>query len=387
VFYNPAYVNDNKNYATVNKGLEGGFFKSEFENFAYGVYFDRGGPGTGGVNATSGAGSLNPNTGMSAPGFNNLANYVGSSTLSSTAGVANTLRPIDLFIGGDTGLKWGAHLAWAYNRNQMAGNSNANTGSSEITARYWHADLGAEVMGFEPFVGLTFLSNYQNNTAVMTSSANLAEFDGGFRYKYENWSPYFVYHKYREGGIAPGAALQAQTRHNIWGLGVGHDSKVADGVHVLKNIGFWLNAVQDDNGNGFGSSNGVNTTTVDGQSATSANQNFTDYVIPMNVAIEAEATSWLVLRAGVQYDFINDRKYNTSNSSSNTAIAPITSANQSLTGNAKFRIGSTLKFGKLHVDSAFGNGSAPGVGQEALDTTGAGFDGQTFALMSASYHW
>ena len=52
---------------------------------------------------------------------------------------------------------------------------------------------------------------------------------------------------------APAAAAQLQTRHNIWGLGVGHDSKVADGVHVLKNIGFWLNAVQDDNGAGFGS--------------------------------------------------------------------------------------------------------------------------------------
>jgi len=359
----------------VNKGLEGGFFKSEFENFAYGVYFNRGGS----AGAGAGPGITNANTGMMSPGFATLGNYIPGAT------VLNTQRPIDLFIGGDTGLKWGAHLAWAYNRNQMAGNSNTN-GSAEVTARYWHADLGAEVMGFEPFIGLTFLSNYQNNTATQTASANLSEFDAGFRYKYENWSPYFVFHKFREGGSGPSSPTQLQTRHNIWGLGVGHDSKVADGVHVMKNIGFWLNAVQDDNGSGFGASQ--TQTTIDGQSVPSANQNFTDYVIPVNVALEAEATSWLVLRAGIGYDFINDRKYNTSNSGANPSPAAITNANQSFTGNTTFRIGSTLKFGKLHVDSAFGNGTKPTAnGGEALDTSSTGFDSQTFALVSASYHW
>ena len=106
------------------------------------------------------------------------------------------------------------------------------------------------------------------------------------------------------------------------------------------------------------------------------------------MALEAEATSWLVLRAGIGFDFINDRKYNTSNSGQNPNPAPITAANQSFTGNTSFRIGSTLKFGKLHVDSAFGNGTKPATNAgESLDTSSTGFDSQTFALVSASYHW
>jgi len=372
VFYNPAYVNDYKNYATMNKGLEGGFFKSEFENYVYGLYVNR--------NGGASFGNVNTNTSIMAPGFSTLGNYIGSAT------VLNVQRPYDFFIGGDTGLKWGAHLAWAYNRNQMAGNSNSNSGSAEITARYWHADLGAEVMGFEPFVGLTFLTNYQNNTASQASTAALSEFTGGFRYKYENWTPYFMYHKWRQGGVNNNTMVtQLQTRHNIWGIGVSHDAKLADGVHFIKNVGAWLNAVQDDNGTGFGPSN--STTTVDGQSVPSANQNFTDYVIPVNIALEAEAASWLVLRAGATVDFINDRKYNTSNSNANASPAPITNANQSLAGRVAIRMGSTLKFGKLHIDSAFGNGAATTTGAENLDTSSTGFDGQLFALMSASYHW
>src|SRR5271155_1056131 len=86
VFYNPSYVNDNKNYVTINKGIEGGFFKSEFENFAYGLYFNRGG-----TNTAATTGTVNSNTGMMQPGFQTLTNYTGAAALGD--GVGNTIRP------------------------------------------------------------------------------------------------------------------------------------------------------------------------------------------------------------------------------------------------------------------------------------------------------
>lgn len=369
VFYNPAYVNDNKNYATVQKGFEGGWFKSEFENFAYGVYVNRGGTGN--------AGNVYGNSGLVAPGFGNTANYVGAGAVNGAN--LDTQRPIDLFFGGDTGLKWGAHVSWAYNRSQLVG-LQPNNGSAEVTNRYWHFDLGAEVMGFEPFIGATVFSKYQNSVATSApSSADLNEFNAGFRYKYEGWTPYAVFKKFRESGIQAGAANQTQTRHNIVGVGVGHDTKVADGVHVLKNIGIWLNAVEDDN------ANITPTTLTGGQPNADAQRDFKDYVIPINVAIEAEATSWLTLRAGVGFDIINNRKFQSTNLGNSPNPAAVTNANVSQAGNTSFRVGSTVKFGKLHVDSAFGSGA--GAGTAALDGTNTGFDSQTFALLSTSYHW
>ncbi len=366
VFYNPAYVNDNKNYAVVQKGVEGGWFKSEFENFAYGVYVNRGGTGTGNAGAAYG------NTGLVAPGFGNTANFVGA------AAALNTQRPIDFFFGGDTGMKWGFHVGWAYNRNQLTG-AQPNNGDAEVTSRYWHFDFGAEVMGFEPFIGATVFSKYQNTTnAQSPAAADLNEFNAGFRYKYEGWTPYVAFKKFRESGIAAGASVQSQTRHNILGLGVGHDTKVADGVHILKNVGLWFNSVEDDNGV-------VGAPTVGGQATTDANKDFKDYVIPINVAIEAEATSWLTLRAGIGFDFINQRKFTSTNKGTTPNPAPLENKNQSVAGTTNFRVGSTVKFGKLHVDSAFGSGA--GNAGAALDGTNTGFDSQTFALLSTSYHW
>lgn len=359
VFYNPSYVMDNKNMVSINKGLEGGYFQGFMENFAYGLYFNR---GAGAPGATYGGGQF------VAPGLNQQAAFANGNAL-------DTQRPIDLFIAGDTGIKWGFHATWAYRRNQSVATFARQ--DAEATARYWHFDLGAQVMGFEPFIGATLFSKYQDNTVPTTITQDLNEFNAGVRYKYEGWTPYAVFKKYRENGnftnVAytdvgatglAGTGRQAQTRMNVWGVGVGHDTKVADGVHVMKHIAFFQNSVEDDTG------------------VTANLRDHKDTVVPINVSVEAEATSWLVLRAGVDYHLINERE------TARTTISTTNSVNDkvvSQTGTTTFRIGSTFKFGKLHLDSAFGNGA---VGAASLDATNnVGFDSQTFALLSAAYHW
>lgn len=360
VFYNPAYINEHKNYVTVNKGFEGGWFSSVMENFAYGVYVNRGQTAaTGTPGATYGGGTF------VAPGLKPQATMVGGSALN------NTRRPIDLFFGGDTGIKWGAHLAWAYHRDQTGAIKGRDDG--EITNRYWHMDLGAEVMGFEPFIGLTAFSKYQNNNAANFSNQDLYEFNIGTRYKYEAWTPYVAYRKYREAGSNGAFARQVQTRHSLYGLGVGHDTKVADGVHIMKNIGLWYDAVQDDSA--------IDAITLLG---TERFRKYNHTILPINLALEAEATSWLTLRAGLTYDFINERKFDSSTNDASTSLAD---KKQSQNGTTTVRIGSTVKFGKLHIDSAFGNGTTATTSGETLDSSSMGVDSQTFALVSASYHW
>lgn len=362
VFYNPAYVNDYKNFATVSKGTEGGWFSSFADNFAYGIYMNRGG----GAPGTSYAGGT-----AFAPGLNQQTRYFAAAR---TNGI-DTQRPIDFFIAGDTGVKWGLHVAWAYNRNQTTA-TNPNNGDVEITNRYWHFDLGAEVMGFEPYVGTTLFSKYQEQVtgSAKTLEQSLGELNAGLRYKYEGWTPYVAYKNYREGASdfvlgsqTATSPMQKQARHSMLGFGVGHDSKVADGVHIYKHIGYWMNDVQDD------------------AAATELGKNFREKVIPFNLAIEADATSWLVLRAGATFDFLRERVFDNTTAVTTTNVGDRA---QSQAGRTTFRIGSTFKFGKLHVDSVFGTGAAATTpGTENIDSNSFGFDAQTFAAVSASYHW
>jgi len=367
VFYNPAYIMDNKNYVVVQKGFEGGFFKGEFDNFAYGVYVNRGGVG----NANAGYGNAN----LVAPGIR----Y--NTSLNGSAGTAvSTQRPIDFFVGGDTGIKWGLHVGWAYNRDASVATKTAGTttqpfADAERTARYWRFDLGASVMGLEPFAGATLFSKIQDNTANNVTQ-NLNDFNVGTRYKYEGWTPYVMYRQYRESGssgtgltsIVTGLNVgQRQHRTRIIGGGVGHDTKVADGVHVMKNIGFWYGSTEDDG------------------STTEYRRDFKRMILPINVALEAEATSWLSLRGGIGYEFIDSVK-----GANTTAVVGTTLSDrhQSQAGSPTFRIGSTFKFGKLNIDSALGTGGSVTAGTAAtLDGTTAGFDAQTFAQISASYRW
>lgn len=355
VFYNPTYVNNNKNYVVVQKGLEGGFFKGEWDNFAYGVYMNR----------TGFAGANIQGAGMTA-----------NATLVSGLTTANlsTQRPIDIFIAGDTGIKWGLHVAWAYNRDQSA--ATAANGGFERSARYWHVDFGAEVVGFEPFIGATFMSKIQQSLGQTVSpqgEQDLNDFTGGFRYKYEGWTPYAMYRQYRESGTGAAGVATRQVSTKLIGVGFGHDTKVADGVHVYKRLGVYRAAVKDD---------------AAGSATSDTGKDQTIYVLPINVSLEADATSWLVLRAGATYDFWNETT-NAKVNGNNTNNLGSGDKKTSNAGTTTFRVGSTLKFGKLSVDSAFGNGAAAAANTAAanLDTSAIGFDSQLFGLVSASYRW
>jgi len=384
MFYNPSTIMDSKNFVSFEKNLEGGWVSAIGDSFAYGVYVNRGGSGSNGVQN----GMYGATANLAAPGLNTATNtaYAGTGT-GAGSGVTpiNTQRAIDLLFGGDMGIKWGVDVTWAYNRDQTP--ATATQQGLEASNRYWHVSAGAQVMGFDIFLGTTIASQFQfNNTNLPTTAVdNLVDQNIGVRYKYEAWTPYVTYHKFRRSGNGPGvsdptvsgaASTQVQTNFDIIGGGVGHDSKIADGVHVLKNIGIYYNSVGDTAGSTFNL------------------RDYKEWVLPINLALEAEAASWLTLRAGLEYDFWAERVFANNGTSLATASTAATSVRQSQANLPTVRIGSTMKFGKLHVDSAFGNGTVKTTGaagdgssQTTAGASSIGFDSNTFALVSASYHW
>jgi hypothetical protein len=191
IFYNPAYVNDFKNWGIIEKsnspglGAQGGFVAS-ISNFNLGLYFNRGS-------------ALNFAT------FNGAQNF----------------RPVEIMIGSDMGVKWGVGLqAAGYNGVIGTGQNILGTpvgglaAGSEITV-----SAGASWMDIEPFVNV-MVSGTDNSVPTAPSNSSIL---AGARYKMGEWIPYAAW---REDKFA------SVDTHNAWLVGLGRQAKLGEGTKM-----------------------------------------------------------------------------------------------------------------------------------------------------------
>jgi hypothetical protein len=285
MFYNPSYVNDYKDWGIIERSQTGAVADNPFGGFVTSM--------------------MNTNVGV----FFNRTTYLPTFSTATRA----AMRPIELMVGGDHGVKWGLGLAYA-----RAGTVQGV--SQDLTLR-----LGAQFDGFDPFLTYKIMGKEKAGTA----DNKFKDMMAGFRYHWGEWVPYAAYRQTKTNG---------NTQANSWGLGMGRNTKVAEGVKLNYGFGFWRTGKRT------------------GQS-----------VVPIDLSVEGDATSWLTLRAGLNYRLYDQ-------------IAKTTQTDAS-TG----RLGATFKWNKLSMDWAVGTGA--GVGAEALDAPTFGFDSQFFAATSLQYSW
>jgi hypothetical protein len=310
MFYNPAYVNDYKDWAIVEKSnfvgpnattagttAQGGFVMSMF-NFNIGLFMNR---------------------------------IDGVRTLSAASATAT--RPIELIIGADMGIKWGLGVMVA-----------SRSTSSTVTDQIITVKAGVSVADFEPFAH--FSVGGQDQTA---GTNNHQAMSFGMRYHWGEWTPYAAFRQDKTTTVT----TSFDNRTEAWGVGLGRESKVAEGVKTMYSLSFMR--------------------------ATSTLVSAPDHsMVPINFAVEGEAASWLTLRAGVTYAFYDKSGGN--------------SVGDTTTG----RLGASIKVGKAALDFAFA--SAPltiaGAANEASGITAQSVDAQRFDMgaglftaASLSYKW
>lgn len=221
MFYNPVYINDHKDWATIEKSnfsatgvgttAQGGFVTS-MADFAVGLYMNR----VGGI-------------------------------ISQTN--RNLMRPIDLIIGGDMGMKWGFGLTYGSFKNGPS--------DQDLVLR-----AGVNMMGFEPFLTAKVLGKDRTSGSDLTHH----HYSAGFRYRYGEWTPYLAYRQDRTA---------SNNVNNSFGAGIARNSEVAEGVMLNYAVGYWKE-------------------TVSGQQR-----------VPLDVSVEGKAVSWLTLRGGITFDVMN----------------------------------------------------------------------------------
>jgi hypothetical protein len=288
-FYNPAYVNDYKNWVIVEKGTNTDAMfgvVTSMMNFNLGVFANR-------------------TTGLGSPRFED---------------------PIEVMFGGDAGVKWGVGAQYM------------QAGSGAEKARELNLRAGISVNGLDPFIGYRVIGKDE-------AGATITKFKGynaGLRYHFGEWTPYAAYTMNET--VAPTVALSSETK--TWLAGIGRETKLAEGARLVYAV-YYATLKSDV----AGTSRKTNT-------------------LPLNVGVEADALTWLTLRAGVAY-----------------AIA----GNQGRTTTG--RLGGTFHISKVDLDYAFGNetGTATAVGGSTTtstpDSPNIGFDSGTFHRVALRYSW
>lgn len=347
VFQNPATIFDSHNQASLSVGgntaLQGGAFVTH-DYFAFGAYINR---------------SEQLSLGQPGGGFERFQNAGGS----SAAFGANS--PAEFFFGIDYGVKGGVHLTTARQREILGG-------GSDRTARYWHVDAGADLLGLQPFVGVSFASQYVEATPTpMTTDlkSTLDQFDAGVRYHYESFSPYFIWNQQREQVWAVPSRTSVGATTRSFGVGVGHEISPYDGLRVYSHLGFWragLNDTSDLGVSGYGRSD------------------WTRYVVPLNVAAEYDYAEWLTFRAGLAYDPVNiviKQEGSATTSSGKTYWQ---------NGGLRPRLGATISYKQAMFDLAFGKG--PNTVATNIDASGRrnfnlGLSRDIFAVVTMNLKW
>lgn len=304
LFRNAATINTHKNFVVTEWGAgahadsqvapraEGGLFR-EAGALAYGLYL-----GNNGV--------TNGRTGAAA------------SFLSQD-------NALDLFLGGDAGLQWGARLHYASTKNEPA------TGVA-FTKKNTAFGLGLGVVSgaAEAYANVNLSDKSEGGTLAADEWKQKPTFTVGGSY---NWSGYTFFGEFGNGKIEQtlNAAKTTEKDTDVT-VGVGRIMEINPTARVIADASF----VYD----------------LNKEEATGTTTKTKNMTMPITIGFEAEATSWLTLRGSVgQNVILNNKKVE----ATGAAVQKTTNANTTTVNG-----GATLTFGKLAVDGLIGTTSSTG---------------------------
>jgi hypothetical protein len=277
-------------------------------------------------------------------GFNAGSQDV-SANLPGTFSDYKATNALDLFVGGDAGVKWGANL---YYSSQSQDDQNSDTATAAVgDAKTKVMDLSAGIAqgNLAAFVklGLNGKSTYDDSD-VDGDVQRKSDMTIGASYKHMGMTFFaeMASNKY-EADVAL-AADDEEIKNNSMSLGAAKIYKLNDKSNLFAKVSY--NTTKQD----------VDSTDVSTKTKT----------LPATVGLETDATSWLTLRGSIGQNIMGTKDVD----GTKNTIAESTVVNA----------GASLKFGDLSVDGLIGN-NTDGSSPEA-DTSEGNGQLRTDSLMS-----
>jgi hypothetical protein len=327
IFLNAAHVNNHKDLVTFETGAssqvtdgaatpraEGGYFTSN-GNMVYGVQLGQ-------QSDTAHA--------LRVAGLNN-----------TTTDVAEK-NTVDLFVGGDAGVKWGASLLYASTEDKRT-TATAAAATDAKSNESMRARLGASQGNWDAFANVS-IANEVKLVNGDKFEGNLGYQVGG-SYILNSYTLFGNYASNSADGTVSGVKKEVSIERME--VGVGRATKLNDKTQLFTKVSYVSATAENDRiaaaGNGSNLAVKKNETTN----------------LPVVIGLEHDATSWLTVRGSVgQNVFFNEVKGAEKNSDTSTTVV---------------NAGATLKFGDLSVDGVVGNSTA---GTDGATTIGESTNGQ-----------
>lgn len=314
VFRNAAHINGMNNYMVTEWGdaqgsegtvaapnAEGGFFRNA-GNFNYGVYL---GADLDSQNDTRVGGN----------------GYAGAVAMGE-AGFVERDNELDLFIGGDMGVEWGARLHYASNDDT----NTAATPNFERKQSSLGLGLGIVMGDLDVYANIGLSDESEGASEAADKWEGDTSIDAGLAY---NWMDYTFFANYNTDGgkYTNGTAAAVETSRTDLTIGAGYVKEVSSTSRMIADISYFSRSAEDKNATGTAE---LNTT-----------------ALPVTIGFETDATSWLTLRGSIsQRVLINNVETKT--------IAGVTSEATD-DNSTDVEAGMTLNFGKLMIDGVIGN--------------------------------
>lgn len=326
IFINAAAVNDHKDLVTYEWGsspavadtagtprAEGGFFKSH-GNFVYGVQLG---------GQSDSAHLFRAASGVTAVSLTDL-----------DVNRAAENNGVEIFLGGDAGVKWGASL-------YRSKTENDDEKSEQESMR---VKLGVSQGNWSAFANINLKNDADNNV-------NKFEGDAGYQVGGTYmWNDYTFFGEYRslkgeaDIGLIGEKFDQEITRMEV---GVGRQMKLNDKATLFTKVSYRSISAE---GNAA-LTNTLAGVEVDATTDFAADGEFDSKALPVVVGVEHAATSWLTLRTSlVQNVLINSTELNDGKKVTNNATTAINA-------------GASLLFGDTSIDAAITSGTANNYGR------------------------
>jgi len=249
-----------------------------------------------------------------------------SNTLRNAAGIAKfEENNLDLFVGGDTGLKWGANLGYSKSKeDQTAGKES----QSALRSR-----LGVIAGDTQGYANIDLMNKAQNSTNV--------EYKGKLSYQLgviQSMNGYSLFGEYRDFR-GSNDTTNKDLSHKRIQLGAGRVTRLNDRTNLFTRLNLdWTKSEND------GSTADLGTCSA-GDLGLGCKQ-YKSTSIPAVIGLETEATSWLTLRASVGQSIWGKEE----GKSNSRGVRNTTFVNA----------GASLKFGELSIDGVIGNNDISG---------------------------
>lgn len=357
------YINDNRNIF---------LNAAHANNYKDTAIFELGGDGAAGTKLDS---NLRPQAeGGVLYGWNNMVvgAYFGAESsqtqeLRSFTSINNRVihqdNQIDLFLAGESSVKWGVNLTYFQNKTDEVGNFE-DIDSKSLTAR-----LGVIAGKIEGFANVGIFNTFEGD--LDSGAGDKEEFKGklgyelGATYHIDNQARAFAFWRHSDweqessaainggaGTASPAYTGQADGSSDRFIVGYGRETKLNDKATLFYKTSYVLNKREFD--------------TEDDGKAT-----LDDYSVPVVVGIEHDSASWLTLRGSITQSIFNeqDNDYGDDLDSTNIhagVLQTFPDKKRTRRNTTTVAAGATLKFGDFSVDGLLardsgGTGATNGV--------------------------